>query len=146
MIIISPFAKAMRNGQPHPKNYPYWRELVVLIDEPIVQIGVDGEEQLVPDFRKNLKFPQLAELVHECRVWISVDSFFQHFCWDLKKPGIVLFGPSDPQIFGHSENVNLLKSRTYLREQQFWMWEQDTFNPDAFVTPTVVIEALSKFR
>src|SRR5271167_103669 len=100
MIIIAPFAKKMRDSKltRNPKDYPFWPELIFGIKDPIIQIGVDGEEQLVSDFRKNLAFTELAKLVHECRSWISVDSFFQHFCWDLGKPGIVLFGQSDPNI------------------------------------------------
>lgn len=146
MIIISPFARPMRNDKMHPKNYPYWREVIENIDEDIVQIGIEGEEQLVPDFRKNLRLYELSILVSQCNTWISVDSFFQHFCWDLNKPGIVLFGQSDPNIFGHPENINLLKDRKYLREKQFWLWEQAEFNKDAFVGPEVVLEALREFN
>lgn len=144
MIIISPYAKLMRNGKQHPKNYPYWKELIPLISEPIIQVGIEGEEQLVSDFRKDLSLKELAELVNECKTWIAVDSFFQHFCWDIGKYGIVLWGQSDPNIFGHPENTNLLKSRTYLREKQFWLWEQCESNDEAFVKPDVVIDALNK--
>jgi len=135
----------MRNGARHPKNYPYWEEVLRQIKEPVVQVGVEGETQLLPDFRKNLSLPQLAELVNECKTWMSCDSFFQHFCWDLGKPGIVVFGQSDPNIFGHPENINLLKDRKYLREKQFWIWEQAEYIEDAFVGPDVVVEALRKF-
>lgn len=153
MIIISPFAKRIREherveelrGTPHPKNYPFWKELIPMINEHIVQVGVEGEEQLVSDFRKNLSLKELEKLVHECKTWISVDSFFQHFCWDLGKRGIVLWGQSDPIIFGHPENVNLLKDRKYLREHQFWMWEQTRADPNHFVKPDVVINALKEF-
>lgn len=144
MIIISPYAQKLRNGKNNPKNYPYWKELITLIDEPIVQIGVEGEEQLVEDFRKNLCLLNLESLVNESRTWISVDSFFQHFCWDLGKPGIVLWGQSDPNIFGHPENINLLKGREYLRKHQFWMWEQCDYRDDCWVTPEEVLKHLNK--
>lgn len=142
MIILSPYSKFMRNGQKHPKNYPYWEEVINKIKEPIVQVGVEGEFQLVDDFRKNLPLDQLAQLINECKTWMSCDSFFQHFCWDLGKKGIAIFGQSDPNIFGHPENINLLKDRKYLREKQFWIWEQAEFKEDAFVEPTIVIDAL----
>ena len=45
MIIISPYAKKLHNEKVNPKNYPYWKELIKLIDQPIIQIGIDGEEQ-----------------------------------------------------------------------------------------------------
>ena len=144
MIIISPYARAMREPKPHPKNYPWWKEVVDLLGrDDVVQVGIEGEDQIVPDFRKNLPLPTLAQMVKDCDAWVSVDSFFQHFAWDLGKPGIVIWGQSDPNIFGHPENINLLKDRTYLREKQFWLWEQCDFNADSFVEPKVVVETIS---
>lgn len=142
MIIISPWAKKLRNNKENPKNYPYWPELIQQINLPVVQVGVDGETQLVNDFRKNLSLEELKKLILECKAWISVDSFFQHYCWDLGKPGIVIWGQSDPNIFGHPENINLLKDRSYLREKQFWWWEQCEYKKEAFVEPKVVLDAL----
>jgi hypothetical protein len=144
MIIISPFSKKLRTEkpQPNPKNYPHWKQLISLINEPIVQVGVEGEEQLVPDFKKNLSIPELSSLILECRTWIGVDSFFQHLCWDLKKPGIVLWGQSDPNIYGHPENINLLKGREYLMKNQFLMWELVTYRKDCFVSPSEVVRFL----
>jgi hypothetical protein len=142
MIVISPYAKKLRNDKNNPKNYPWWPELISLIKEPIVQVGIEGEEQLVDDFRKDLSVLELTALIENCRTWISVDSFFQHLAWDIGKPGIVLFGQSDPIIFGHPENINLLKDRKYLREQQFWWWEQCEYKEDAFVKPEEVVKYL----
>jgi len=142
VIIISPYSKKMPDGKPNPKNYPFWPELIALIDEPIIQIGIEGENQLVPDFRKNLSIAELKDLLKECRTWISCDSFFQHLAWSEKKQGIVLWSITDPLIFGHPENINLLKDRSYLSPRQFvWMSEQ-TFNLDAFVSPEEVITNL----
>ena len=92
MIIISPYSKALLSGKQNPKNYPYWKELIEMIDEPIIQVGIEGEKQLVPDFRKNLPITELRKLIQECRTWISCDSFFQHLGWDEGKKGIVLWG------------------------------------------------------
>ena len=138
MILIHPFAKPLRNGKTNPKNYPYWKELIAVIDEPIIQIGVEGEEQLVPDFRKNLTMLELRHLLNECRIWIGVDSFFQHLAWDCKKPGIVLWSVSDPIIYGHTENINLLENRVYLAKNQFLWWEATEHNPKSFVKPEIV--------
>jgi ADP-heptose:LPS heptosyltransferase len=142
MIIISPYSKALTNGNRNPKNYPYWKELIELIDEPIIQVGVEGEEQLVPEFCKNLPIARLKELIAECRTWIGCDSFFQHLAWSCNKPGIVLWSVSDPLIFGHPENHNLLKSRDYLAENQFLWWNFTEYNADAFVKPEEVIKYL----
>ena len=142
MIIISPYAKALTSGKRNPKNYPYWKELIRLIDEPIVQVGIEGEEQLVDDFRKNLSLDELGSLVDQCKIWISCDSFFQHFCWDRKKYGIVLWSVSDPNIFGHPENINLLKDRKHLVQNQFLWWEATEYDANKFVQPEEVLKYL----
>ena len=142
MIIISPYAKKLRNGKNNPKNYPYWKELIGMIEEPIVQVGVDGEEQLVEDFRKNLTISELKKLLGQCRTWVGCDSFFQHLAWDEGKPGIVLWSVSDPLIFGHPENVNLLKDRSFLAPNQFQWWEFVEHKNESFVEPKVVLQHL----
>lgn len=142
MIIIAPYAKKLRTGKRNPKDYPYWKTLVEMIDEPIIQVGIEGEEQLVEDFRKNLKITELRNLIRQCRTWIGCDSFFQHLAWDEKKPGIVLWSVSDPLIFGHPENINLLKDRSYLAPNQFLWWEMVEHKLERFVEPEVVLEHL----
>ena len=140
MIIISPYSKPLVNGKRNPKNYPYWKELIKLINKPIIQVGVDGEEQLVPDFRKNLSLDELGKLVDECKTWVSCDSFFQHFCWDRKKYGIVLWSVSDPNIFGHPENTNLLLDRKHLAPNQFLWWDFTEYDATKFVLPEEVVK------
>ena len=71
MIIISPYSKKLISGKQNPKNYPYWEELISQIDEPIVQVGIEGEKQLVDDFRKNLPISELRQLIRDCKIWIS---------------------------------------------------------------------------
>jgi hypothetical protein len=145
MIIIAPWSRALRNGGKNPKNYPWWPQLMNMISEPIIQVGAQDEQQLVNDFRTGLSIDDLKQLLKECKTWISVDTFFQHLAWQEQKPGIVLWGPSDPLIFGHPENVNLLAGREYLVKNQFLMWEQQEYLEDRFVKPNIVIEYLNKF-
>jgi ADP-heptose:LPS heptosyltransferase len=136
----------MRNGKQHPKNYPYWSELIAKLrssGHEIIQTGSKGEEAIVEDVRLGLSLTELTELVKSVDTWISIDSFGQHFCWDLGKPGIVIFGQSDPVIFGHPENINLLKDRKYLREKQFWLWEQCEANDEVWVTADEVLQAFN---
>lgn len=148
MIILSPYARALRTGdQNHPKNYPHWNKLIPMLKtlkKPLVQVGSGFEMPLpgVEDQRRNLSLKDLAGMINSCDTWISVDSFFQHYAWHLGKRGVVLWGQSDPVIFGHPENINLLKDRKYLREKQFWLWEQTSYQPEAFVQPEEVFEAV----
>jgi ADP-heptose:LPS heptosyltransferase len=149
-VLISPFAQNLRNGAENPKNYPYWDELLALINKEqikITQIGSSKDKQLpfVDSFLVNEKYLNIKNLIKEHDTWISVDSFIQHLnhYYD-KKPGIVIWSQSDPKIFGYDENVNILKHRKYLREKQFWLWEQCQYNKEAYVNPTVVRTALLK--
>jgi hypothetical protein len=142
LIVISPYSRPLNNGKTNPKNYPFWEELISMIEEPIVQIGVEGETQLVDDFRKGLPISQLKELLHECRTWISCDSFFQHLGWIEGKKGIVLWSVSDPLIYGHPENTNLLKDRKYLAGNQFLWWEAYDHNEETFVPAREVFKCL----
>lgn len=145
MIIISPYAQKLRNGKENPKNYPYWEKLIKEISKTqhIIQVGLEGERKLVPDFRKGLSIPELRALLRKCKTWISCDSFFQHLGWDEGVPGIVLWSVSDPLIFGHPENINLLKNRDNLAPNQFFWWEMVEHRNDTFVEPEIVINSLS---
>ena len=146
MIVISPYSRKLRNGNRNPKDYPYWKELISLLpkDTHIVQVGIDGEEQLADDFRVNLSIQELRTLIRECDYWISCDSMFQHLAWDEGKKGVVLWSLSDPAIFGHPDNINLLKDKAYLRQNQFLWWEDVEYNKDAFVEPEAVIDAINQ--
>jgi ADP-heptose:LPS heptosyltransferase len=142
MIIISPFAKKLTNGKENPKNFPYWKELIAMIDEPIIQIGITGEPQLVPDFKQNLPITELKKLLKDCRTWIGCDSFFQHLAWSEGKSGVVIWSVSDPLIYGHPENINLLKDRSCLAINQFLWWEATEFDADKFLTAEQVFQAI----
>ena len=146
MSVISPYSKKLRNGKENPKNYPYWEELIAWIQInvgfDIVQVGVEGETKLVDDCRFNLSLIELRNLIKKCNTWISCDSMFQHLAWSEGKQGIVLWSVSDPLIYGHPENINLLKNRSYLVQNQFLWWDSYEFNPDAFVKPKEVVHFL----
>lgn len=142
MILISPWAAKLPDHNPNPKNYPWWPELVQLLPDNVIQLGVSGETQLVPDFRQNLPMAELATLVHACDFWISCDSFLQHFAWDLGKRGAVLWGPSLPEIFGHDMHVNIRKPAQFASPQQFWLWSQIEPRTDWWVSPLEVASVL----
>lgn len=149
-IIISPYAKKLREKDtPHPKNYPYWKELVELLkDHQIIQIGVEGEEKLVESCYFGLHSRDLIALCRGADTFISVENFFPHFMnYNFpEKSGIVLFGKSDPDIFGYPQNINLLRDRKYLRWDQFGPWEMTDFVEEAFVKPEIVMKGVAKLR
>lgn len=146
MIILSPYARVGPDVVKNAKNYPYWDKVVKLLkDYHIVQVGIAGEEKIVEDVRYDLSLEELKTLILECETWMSVDSFFQHYAWSLNKPGVVVFSKSDPNIFGHRENINVLKDRKYLRPDQFGLWKDCPYDKNAFVAPEKVVEALNFF-
>jgi len=105
--------------------------------------GRAEDVQVAKDVRRNLPHPQVVELIKWSDTGICVDSYLQHAFWEVGKPAIVLFGISDPLIFGHPENLNLLRDRKYLRPQQFDLYYVNQYCNEAFVSPEEVIEALN---
>jgi len=145
MILISPYSRKLRNGNRNAKDYPYWKELYQMlkqIDKDIVQIGVQGEKRLSADFRRNLPLEEIEELIIKSKFWVSVDNFLPHMAHHYKKIGLVIWGQSDPIIFGYPENINILKDRKYLRENQFDIWENCKYDENVFVKPEVIINEL----
>ena len=146
-LIISPYSRKI-NRQRHPKNYPYWNDVVkgVTGEFDTVQIGCNGEEIIegVDCFIAGLSFKEIEDRVRECDVWASVDNFLPHLAHLIGKPGVVIWSRSDPNIFGYKENINLLKSRKYLMQDQFMRWEDVDYVEDAFVSPDKVIQAIKE--
>lgn len=146
MILISPWSRKTTAGGDSPKNYPYWDSVasnLVKAGHQVIQVSCSGEKDITGIKRANdLPLATIAEMMKVCATWISCDNFWHHMAWTLGQPGVVIFGSSDPEIFGHPENINLLKHRKYLREQQFWLWSQDNPDPERFVGPEAVIHAV----
>ena len=163
-IIIAPYSRHLRNGKENAKNYPYWPELInklnCVLEVETIQIGCQDEKLLNTSYHKmGLSYDELKKIVLSCDTWISVDSFLPHMGYMLGKRGIVLFGKSDPKHFGWPENINLLKSRKYLRQNddilindgkntikdsQWRWWEDVEYNPNVFVEPNIVIKEVEK--
>lgn len=138
-VIISPWSKLLRNGKESPKNYPWWETVITNLiakGHEVLQVGVRGEKILNSPHAPILDTPVdgLKNLIKNCGTWASVDNFFPHLCHSVGKRGVVIFGKSDPKIFGYPENVNLLKDDSYLRQNQFLWWED--VEPDPSSLPT----------
>ena len=148
-IILSPWSKTFDSGKENPKNYPHWKELVQFLHQEgfyLIQVGTVNEKMIegVDEFVADKHFSELEPLIRECTTWISVDNFFPHFCncVDPSKWGIVLWSKSDPNLFGYKQNINLLKSKKYLRSNQFGIWLNEPYMQEAFVRPQMVMSTL----
>jgi ADP-heptose:LPS heptosyltransferase len=152
-VVFSPYSSKLRCGKPNAKNYPYWKGLLSLLKSKgfyTIQLGVTGEEKIdgADEFKQNLSFDEIEKLVTRDETLIfSVDSFLPHLCRNIGRACIVLWGKSDPKIFGYEENVNLLKDRKYLRNRhdQWVYWEDVPFDADAFMSPEEVMKNLKSF-
>jgi ADP-heptose:LPS heptosyltransferase len=147
MILISPYSRKLRDGGENPKNYPYWIDLISYLKkyDEVVQIGVSGEEVLTENFMFDLSLKNIEALIKKCSFWISVDNFFPHLNnVKNKKPGVVLFSQSDPLVFGYDYNLNILKDRKYLRDNQFDIWERTQYNIECYLKPKEIVDILIK--
>lgn len=149
MILVFPWSSRLtvNPAEPNPKDYPHWEEVVGRLIKrgfDVRQVSRSGEPAVpgVSGRHDDLTLEELKALVRACDTFVSVDSFGQHLAWSVGKRGVVIFGQSDPGIFGHPENVNLLKSRRYLREKQYWLWGQTPYIREAFVAPEEVEKAV----
>ncbi len=145
-LLYAPFAarSPSLNGKPSPKDFPKAQELAELLEteHDVIQLAGAEDVQVAKDVRRNLPHPQVVELIKWSDTGVCVDSYLQHAFWEVGKPAVVLFGISDPVIFGHPENVNLLRDRKYLRPQQFDLYYVNQYCNEAFVTPEEVVKAL----
>jgi glycosyltransferase involved in cell wall biosynthesis len=144
VVLVSPWSHKLPTGKENPKNFPYWTELVSMMKASgcyVIQIGISGEKLIGADeVVLNASFDRLKTLLDNADTFLSVDSFFPHFAHYHGKYGIVIFSQSDPNIFGYPENLNVLKSRDYLRKEQFWLWTQAEFNETAFISSKEVLD------
>lgn len=146
-VIISPYSKQLPFKDENPKNYPYWPELVNILKEHdcyITQLIFSKEKAIknVDTFLISPSNISIKESLEENDFFICVDTAFQHIANYYDKTGVVIWGPSDPLLFGYKDNVNILKSRKGLRKNQYGQWFDESFNIKLFPKPEKVFETI----
>lgn len=129
-ILIARGVRPLRNGNRSAKDYPFWDALITLLKNA-------GHEVIEIT---ELPLDELEAFVKSSLTVICCDSFMQHFCWSVGKQAVVLWGKSDPEIFGHPEHINLLKDKKNLRPDPYRWWEDVPYDPKVFVSPEVVFD------
>ena len=123
-ILISAWSRAEDSA----KSYPYMQELCDILakDYRLIQIGV-GKERRLNNCEHRFDMPlKDVELALKCAgFFLSIDNFLHHAAHYFGVPGIVIFGPSDPEIFGYKDQVNIIKDRSLLRKDQFGFYFVD---------------------
>ena len=151
-ILIHPYAKkTISNKVPSPKDYPHFKELCRLLEEAghvLLQVGVNGEEPICKLTRFGAKLEDVSRLLTDwADTFISVDSFLQHMAACEGVNGVVLFGPSDPKLFGYANNHNVLKGRAYLRADQTKFWTKDQlFQAEAWLPAVEIFDLFQKLQ
>jgi len=146
-IAIAPFSNPLPSGEENPKNYPYWQLVIDSLHKsyPFVtfhQLYTDGDKRLNNVIIKKRSLSHVKKFVNtECNGWMSVDTYLPHL---VNTKGIVIWGQSDPKIFGYERNVNLLRDPLRLREDQFGLWTQTHFNIDDWVGPLAVVRTFER--
>lgn len=151
IILLSCWAKPLKSGAWNAKNpnKSWWEKLCLLLKNEqykIYQLGQGPEIRLkgVDKFIWDTDIWEITEKYFPIVItMITIDNMWNHMCWYKNKKAIVIFSRSDPEIFGHPENINLLKDRKNLRENQFEPWEyRAEYNSNSFICPEEVMAAL----
>lgn len=150
-ILLSPYSRKLLNGKVNPKNYLYFPFVISKIrakypEARFVHVGTSDREQFPGTAEHLVDLPmwELKKRLDSCFTWISVDNFFHHFAAYYGKMGIAIFTVSDPNIFGHPINYNLLKDRLYLRKRQYQLWEQCEEIPGSSIPEETVVDTFDK--
>jgi ADP-heptose:LPS heptosyltransferase len=90
----------------------YWEELIrIMPDYTFLQVGLADEPQVkgAIDLRGKTTFRQAMALVKYALSFAGVNSSFSHVTNAFGIRGVVLFGPSNPEVWGQENNINLYK-------------------------------------
>jgi ADP-heptose:LPS heptosyltransferase len=96
------------------KNWPLekWQELLdTLPGYTFVQLGVADDPKMegAVDCRGKASLRETFALIKHASGFIGVDSSLAHVTNAFGVPGVVLFGPSSPENWGHANNINVYK-------------------------------------
>ena len=96
------------------KEWPIknWQSLIDSMPEcTFIQVGLATEPALerVVDLRGKHSFREFMGIVKHAKSFAGVDSSFSHLTSAFNIPGVIVFGPSLPAIWGHPNNINIYK-------------------------------------
>jgi ADP-heptose:LPS heptosyltransferase len=152
-ILIHPNPRKNPDNTINAKTYPweYWEQFVSLFkqkypDIDIYCVGLSGDKPINGTIAYfDLPLAKIKSLAEEALLVISVDSFLQHLLAKSNKPMIVLWGPSNPEIFGYDKNINLYVDKKYFRPDPYGVWQIIKWNKDAFILPEKIMDSLEPF-
>jgi hypothetical protein len=108
IAVIAPASDSPRKTA-HPLHWHYLVEKLINQGIFVIQVGslndiyIKGAYSLLG----LLTNEQLVMLIKKSRVVIAVDNFIIHISYMVQTPAVVLWGPTDPDIYGYGNQVNL---------------------------------------
>lgn len=95
------------------QEWPFnnWDKLIRSMPEyTFIQLGLKDELKVkqAVDLR-GTTFREALAFIKHARGFVGVNSSFSHATNAFGIPGVVLFGPSQPEVWGHPNNINLYK-------------------------------------
>jgi hypothetical protein len=147
-IVLASNPRPNQDGKPHAKAYPWWDNLTAQLNEAfpdikLYSIGIKGDEPIsgcIAMWNKSLK--DIFNFTKDAVTFITIDSFLQHLMAPMKKQGIVLWGLSDPKLFGYKWNKNLFINENYFRPNQWDIWPGEKWIEGCWVAPSDVVKAV----
>ncbi len=106
-IIIHPASLTSKNQEWPMEN---WETLIKeLPDYTFIQLGSGENEKIggAIDLRDKTTLREAIALIKYAKGFVGINSAFSHVTNAFDIRGVVLFGPSNPDIWGHSNNINL---------------------------------------
>jgi ADP-heptose:LPS heptosyltransferase len=89
-----------------------WKVLIdSMPDYSFIQVGGPDDPQVegAIDLRGKTTFKEALALMANCLSFVGVVSSFAHATNAFNVPGVVLFGASSPEVWGHNNNINIYK-------------------------------------
>jgi ADP-heptose:LPS heptosyltransferase len=90
-----------------------WEELIRRMPEySFIHLGLATEDKVegAIDFRGRTTFREALAYVKNALSLVGVDSSLAHAANAFNIPGVVLFGASNPEVWGHDSNINIYKA------------------------------------
>lgn len=120
-LLVFPFSRILRNGQPNPKNYtPFGSILQDLHVAGVhtIQCGVSTDPHIgAKEYLIDASINQIWGKALACDAFLSVDSFFPHLAHALQSeyvskngrtfPGVVVWNVTQHSMFGYREFINV---------------------------------------
>ena len=107
-VTFNPYAVCSKNKEWDTSK---WEELIRTTSEyQFLQLGLRKEPLIkgAVDLR-GLPVRRSMAVIRYSLFYAGVDSFLNHVATAMNTPAIILFGASSPEVFGHDQNINIVK-------------------------------------